>query len=75
MKSELDFKIKKNMVSTFKYHPVLRSCFYNDEQKFLRTYSHSPDIRQEGRALCITRTQERWPAEEMSRTMFCQGFL
>ena len=39
---------------------------FNDNQKFLKTSSSSHDIRQEETALCITYTQERRPAEEMS---------
>lgn len=37
--------------------------------------SSSHDIRQEEKALCITRPPESHPAEEMSQTMLCQGFL
>lgn len=48
---------------------------FNDEQKFLIMSSSSRDIKQEEKALCLTHTQERRPAEEMSRTMLCQGFL
>lgn len=48
--------------------PYSENFAFNDKQKFLKTYSLSHDLRQEGRAHCLACTQERWPAEEMSGT-------